>query len=352
MGQHTCGKRRNPPSVGTSTRSLRTARRGDVPQVQPVQQASCTTSAASFCPTAASPAPEALMASPAPAVGGSSSAISSEQTMLSVPLLSAACCPSLAAPAPGLRDFAPHAVNALAAAVAPAADPCGAAYSCGAAPSLAAPALGLRESALHAPCAASNFSASNFSCAAAGGAVYFEPPASAHASCNSSSGQVSVRCHCCPSHAALLSCSLRSARQLSHPLQAADGSPNANAIAATEFGEFRRLLSRARAGEQEDSSGRRVQYIYTLELQDNELRHCDERALSRLSLKAASGEPSWRCESCNVAGWSQTRACICVSCGADSPVDAAIMTQLKHAKRVEMAHHQARWYVVRAFQFI
>ena len=84
-----------------------------------------------------------------------------------------------------------------------------------------------------------------------------------------------------------------------------------------------------------------MHYTYTVEMQGGEVRFCDERELSRLSLKAASGEPSWQCESCNAAGWSQARACICVHCGADSPVDAALMTQLKQKKRAEMA--QGRW---------
>ena len=63
---------------------------------------------------------------------------------------------------------------------------------------------------------------------------------------------------------------------------------------------------------------------------------CDAATLQRLEFKAASGEPEWSCGSCNASGWSQLRACICMDCGADSPVDAELMTELKHAMRQEM----------------
>ena len=82
---------------------------------------------------------------------------------------------------------------------------------------------------------------------------------------------------------------LKARHILPRPLQAADGSPNASgAMSAADCSHLRRLLSRTRVGEQEDCSGRRMQYMYTVELQGGELRRCDERGLSRLSLKAAS----------------------------------------------------------------
>ena len=107
----------------------------------------------------------------------------------------------------------------------------------------------------------------------------------------------------------------------------------------TELPRFRRLLSRQRLQQIEDAQGRRTVYEYTIELDGGGMRVCDAATLRNFSLKAASAEPEWRCTSCTTSGWSQARACICIQCGAHSPVDAALMTELKQAKRVEMATH-------------
>ena len=113
------------------------------------------------------------------------------------------------------------------------------------------------------------------------------------------------------------------------------GAANASSTAGLHL--FRRLLSRRRLEQLELGDGRRVAtYEYTLELEGGALIVCDAATLQLLQLKAASGEPEWRCGSCNASGWSQLRACICMDCGADSPVDAELMTELKHAMRQEM----------------
>ena len=114
------------------------------------------------------------------------------------------------------------------------------------------------------------------------------------------------------------------------------GAANASTTAGLHL--FRRLLSRRRLEQLELGDGRRVAtYEYTLELEGGALIVCDAATLQRLQLKAASGEPEWRCGSCNASGWSQLRAYICMDCGADhgadSPVDAELVTELKHAMR-------------------
>ena len=93
---------------------------------------------------------------------------------------------------------------------------------------------------------------------------------------------------------------------------------------------FAKLLSRAPG----DTAG---VYTYSVQGVDGSTRTVDERTARAFPLSAAAGETRWKCRCCSSGWWSLKRARLCITCGAPSPEDEAILTELKQSERAKMA---------------
>jgi len=119
------------------------------------------------------------------------------------------------------------------------------------------------------------------------------------------------------------------------PVGAHDGDAS-SLPSSTAYGfSFTCLLSRAPGA----SDGT---YVYTLLGEDGTQRECNYHEALRQPLKATEYEDEWKCGCCSARGWSLRRARICLSCGAPSPEDEERLTQMKQAKRAEMASDRKR----------